>query len=71
MIFVTKPSGEEFAINPDLIERITASPDSTITMVSGVHYIVREPVDEVVERIATCRAKVLAATRLADGLETR
>jgi flagellar protein FlbD len=60
MIKVTKLNNSQFAVNPDLIERITADPDSTITMIDGVRYIVREPVDELIELIATYRARVLA-----------
>jgi flagellar protein FlbD len=57
---VTKLNNSQFAVNPDLIERITADPDSTITMVDGVRYVVREPVGELIELIASYRARVLA-----------
>lgn len=64
MITVTKLDGSTFAINPDLVERVCASPDSTITMVSGVRYVVCEPVDRIIDRIVDYRARVLAATRV-------
>lgn len=59
MIMVTKLNNSRFAVNPDLIERITADPDSTITMVDGVRYVVRENVAELIELIASYRARVL------------
>lgn len=61
MIMVTKLNGARIAVNPDLIERITAAPDSTITLVDGVHYVVRESVDELIGLIVDYRARVLGA----------
>jgi len=61
MILVTKLNQSHFAVNPDLIERITSDPDTTLTMVDGVRYIVLEPLEEVIDLIADFRARVLAA----------
>jgi flagellar protein FlbD len=60
MIVVTRLNDRQFAINPDLIERIHASPDTTLVMVDGAKYIVTEPMTEVIERIALYRARVIA-----------
>ncbi len=60
MIIVTKLNNSQFAVNPDLIERITSQPDTTITMVDGVTYVVLEDLDEVIDLITEYRAKVLA-----------
>ncbi|AAT88594.1 motility protein [Leifsonia xyli subsp. xyli] len=60
MIKVTKLNGAQFAVNPDLIERITSDPDSAVTMVDGVRYVVLEDVDTIIDLIAAYRAKVLA-----------
>ena len=35
MITVTRRNGTAFALNPDLIERVEATPDTVITLVSG------------------------------------
>jgi len=61
MIIVTRLNGSGFAVNPDLIERITADPDSTLTMVDGVRYVVRESIEKVIDLIVDYRARVLAA----------
>ncbi|MGW8431255.1 flagellar FlbD family protein [Curtobacterium citreum] len=61
MILVTKLNNSQFAVNPDLIERITSDPDTTLAMVDGVRFIVREPLDEVIDLITDYRARVLAA----------
>ncbi|MBF0672312.1 MAG: flagellar FlbD family protein [Salinibacterium sp.] len=60
MIVVTRLNDRQFAINPDLIERIHASPDTTLVMVDGAKYIVTESMAEVIERIALYRARVIA-----------
>ncbi|WIB65584.1 flagellar FlbD family protein [Curtobacterium sp. MCBD17_040] len=60
MILVTKLNNSQFAVNPDLIERITSDPDTTLMMVDGVRYIVLEPIDEVIDLITDYRATVLA-----------
>lgn len=60
MIVVTRLNDSQFAINPDLIERIHSSPDTTIVMVDGSKYIVTERLGEVIDRIAAYRARVLA-----------
>jgi flagellar protein FlbD len=60
MIVVTRLNDSQFAINPDLIERIHSNPDTTLVMVDGAKYIVTESLDEVIERIAAYRARVIA-----------
>ncbi len=60
MIVVTRLNDSQFAINPDLIERIHSNPDTTLVMVDGAKYIVTESMDEVIRRIAAYRAGVLA-----------
>jgi flagellar protein FlbD len=60
MIVVTRLNDSQFAINPDLIERIHSNPDTTLVMVDGAKYIVTESMDDVIQRIAAYRARVLA-----------
>jgi len=60
MIVVTRLNDSQFAINPDLIERIHANPDTTLVMVDGAKYIVTESMAEVIERIMNNRARVIA-----------
>lgn len=63
MIVVTRLNDTQFAVNPDLIERMYASPDTTLVMVDGAKYIVTEPLSLVIDRIARWRARVLAMAR--------
>lgn len=60
MIVVTRLNDSQFAVNPDLIERIHASPDTTLVMVDGAKFIVTESMAEVIEKIAAYRARVIA-----------
>lgn len=65
MIVVTRLNGSRFAVNPDLIERIHASPDTTLMLVDGSSYIVTEGLDEIIELVARYRAKVIALAHAA------
>ncbi|WP_417564417.1 flagellar FlbD family protein [Microbacterium sp.] len=60
MIVITRLNRTRFAVNPDLIERIQATPDTTLTMVDGATFIVTETMDQVIEKIISFRAHVLA-----------
>jgi len=67
MIVVTRLNGSRFAVNPDLIERIHASPDTTLVLVDGSSYIVTEGLDEIIELVARYRAKVIALAHAASN----
>ena len=60
MIVATRPNHSLFAVNPDLIERILANPDTTLVLVNGSIFTVTETMAEVIERIAAYRARVIA-----------
>lgn len=63
MIVVTRLNGIRFGLNPDLIERIHETPDTTLFMVDGDKYIVTESMDQVIESITVYRASVVALAR--------
>ena len=63
MIVVTRLNNTRFAVNPDLIERIQSSPDTTLTLVGGTSYIVTESMEQVIEMVASYRAGVIARAR--------
>ena len=70
MIKVTRLNGPPFALNPDLIERIEATPDTVITLVDDAKYVVRESVDEIIERIRASKAEVVAMSHLLEHRAT-
>lgn len=63
MIVVTRLDGRQFALNPDLIERIFESPDTTLVMADGANYIVTESMAGIIEKIARFRARIISMAR--------
>jgi flagellar protein FlbD len=63
MIKVTRLDGREYHINPYQIECIEVNPDTTLVMLSGKHYIVREEVDEVLEKIVAFHQRLVPAVQ--------
>lgn len=61
MIRVTRLNGDSFSLNPDLIEKIEAHPDTVITLVDDTKYVIRETEDDVNVAIRDYRASILAA----------
>jgi len=47
MIILTKIDGSKIAVNPDEIESVDGTHDSTITLISGRKIIVRETLEEI------------------------
>jgi flagellar protein FlbD len=58
MIKVTRLNGKEYYINPHQIESIEVHPDTTLLMLSGKYVVVREAVDDVIERIVEYRRRI-------------
>ncbi len=44
-------NGDEFLLNSNHIETVEAKPDTTITMTNERKYLVKESVDEILEKI--------------------
>ena len=61
MVTLTRLTGSVFALNSDLIERVDSTPDTVITLIDGTKYLVREPLEEVVDRVRRYRGSVIAA----------
>lgn len=58
MISITKINHRELIINCDLIERIESNPDTTITMTTGQKIIVKESVDDIIDKIIYYKRKI-------------
>ncbi len=58
MIHLTRLNNEEFVINCNQIERIESIPESNIVLASGKHYVVRESVDEIIDRVMEFHAEI-------------
>lgn len=71
MIMLTRLTGAPFALNPDLIERAEATPDTVLTLCDGTKLLVAETVDELVERVREYRSLIISrAEQLGTTAET-
>lgn len=58
MIKVTRFSGEQFWVNPHLIEFIEETPDTVISLVTGKKIVVKESATEIGEKIISYRRRL-------------
>ena len=63
MIILTKLSGERFALNPDLVQRVEASHDTVVTLVDGAKYLIAESLEVVAERMLSYRIAVVSGAQ--------
>jgi flagellar protein FlbD len=63
MICLSRLNGQVFALNADLIERVDATPDTVITMVDGVKYVVADGLADVVSKVVAFRAAIVARSQ--------
>lgn len=59
MIELTKFHNEKIIINADLIEFVESTPDTLISTTSGKKILVKETVEEVIEKVVEYRRKCL------------
>jgi flagellar protein FlbD len=57
---LTRLGGQPMAVNPDLMEKAEATPDTVITLVDGHKFVVAESVEAVVQLVRVWRASVAA-----------
>ena len=58
MIDLTRFNGTGFTVNCDLIETISENPDTTISLTNGDLYIVRESMQEVIDKTIDFKRKI-------------
>lgn len=63
LIRVTRLNGEEFYINPDLIQYIEKTPDTVITLTNDRKVVVREEIEEIIERIIAFKQRIYGFTQ--------
>ena len=62
MIVVTRLNGPRFAVNPDLLQRVEATPDTILSHIDGTKYIFEESLEQITQLVVEYRARVVAAT---------
>jgi flagellar protein FlbD len=60
MIELTRLNGSSIVLNSDLIKTAESSPDTMLTLITGEKMIVREELDELVNRVLAYRARLLS-----------
>ena len=68
MLQLTRLNGPVFALNPDLIERAEATPDTIVTLVNGSKYVVRETLDELIAKILSYKSTLVASSQQWSGV---
>lgn len=58
MIRVTRLNDKEFIINSEIIEFIESTPDTVITTTTGKKVIVKEEVEEVINRVIEFKRRI-------------
>lgn len=59
MITVTRLSGVPFLLNPDLIERAEATPDTVVTLLNGTKYVIGDSLGELAELVLDYRRAIV------------
>lgn len=59
MIYVTQRDNKQVLLNNDLIEIVEETPDTVITLVTGKKILVKESTEEIRQRVAVFKAKVI------------
>jgi len=67
MIKVTRINDSELVINSDLIEFVEAIPDTIVSLTTGKKIMVRESIDEVIERVAAFKRKSAIRVNIPDA----
>ena len=55
MIRMTRLNEQVIVVNADLVESLEATPDTVVTLTTDRKYVVRESVDELIDRIIAYR----------------
>lgn len=59
MVWVTRFDGTRFVLNADMIQSIEPTPDTVITLSNGQHFVVREPVPDIIRQVVQFRHRVI------------
>jgi len=67
MIKVQRLNGKEFVVNSDLILFVEETPDTVITLTTGQKVVVRETVDEVIDKVIDFKSKSILYKKRFEG----
>jgi flagellar protein FlbD len=64
MIALTRMDGAGLVVNADHILTLEATPDTVLLLTTGLHLMVREPLGDVVNKVAAWRRRVHSGPEL-------
>jgi len=67
MIRLTRLNREPFYLNPDLIQEMELTPDTVLTLSTGVRIVVRDEPERVIEQIVEFKRRILDPSRPLSG----
>lgn len=63
MIVLHKLNGEEFVLNSNHIETLEEKPDTVITLLNEKKYIVRESIEDIIDKIVVYQKRISKVTK--------
>lgn len=71
MIYVTRLDHKPMVVNADLIVTIESTPDTLVTLSSGLQFLVRESIGDVVSRVVEYRRQVMGTLKVVTATSDR
>jgi flagellar protein FlbD len=71
MIHVTRLDHKAIVVNAELIVTIESTPDTLVTLSSGLQFVVRESVGDVVSRVVEYRRQLLGTLKVVTATSDR
>ena len=71
MIRLTRLNRESFYLNPDLIQEMETTPDTVLTLNSGVRIVVRDAPERVIDEIVMFKRRILDPHSLLDSISRK
>ena len=69
MIKLHKLNGTEIVVNAELIESVEATPDTVLNLATGNRFLVKDTVQEVVDKVVEYKKKVYADKKCVNPIE--
>ncbi|MEW5741773.1 MAG: flagellar FlbD family protein [Myxococcota bacterium] len=69
MIRVTRLDGKEAVVNDDQVLMVEDTPDTVLTFMNGHRLVVREPVEEIIDRAVQFRRRVHSGLQVVSNRE--
>lgn len=69
MITLTKLNGGKILFNCELIETAEETPDTVITTIEGKKWVVKETIEEIVDKVVRYKGKIQLISRINEKID--